>query len=121
MKQFVAGILAIIYLFTTTGFTTDTHYCMGKISSVQIAFAITSNSCNDQSHGCCRDEFKVYKLNIAHKQALPVSIKFVCNPLPASVSAHTDFSKQVFQKALFKQNNFVLTKINFQRSPVLRI
>jgi hypothetical protein len=96
MKRFTAAILAIIYVFATTGFVADTHYCMGKIASVEIdhfgkAFC---NICGS-NHSCCRHEVKVYKLNVDHKQVANNFALNTPNPISKALSAYLDFSFSV--------------------------
>jgi hypothetical protein len=35
VKKFLVAILSIIYLTTTTGFTLNMHYCMGKLVDLE--------------------------------------------------------------------------------------
>jgi hypothetical protein len=89
MKRLVAGIMALVYVFTTTGFVADTHYCMGKIASVEIDHFSKAycNSCNDNK-SCCRHEVKLYKLNVEHKQTTANFSVKVPSPIFSIVSAY---------------------------------
>lgn len=67
MQPFFAFILLFIYGSVSTGFAVSTHYCMNKQQWVQIG-AVKKEVCDkcgmkkEASHGCCRDEIKVVKL-----------------------------------------------------------
>jgi len=70
MKKFSIAILAFIYLGVSSGIAMNVHYCMGKISSVDLMH--NSDKCGKcgmkkGKGGCCKDEFKIVKLNDAHK------------------------------------------------------
>lgn len=69
MKKISVAILAIVYLTVSSGVAMTIHYCMGKFSSVDIASH--SDKCGKcgmkTKDGCCKDEFKIYKLNDSHK------------------------------------------------------
>ncbi|HEV8079370.1 MAG TPA: hypothetical protein VGP43_01560 [Chitinophagaceae bacterium] len=69
MKKFLVTILAIVYLGVSSGVAMTIHYCMGKVSSVEL---LTHNDkcskCGMKAGtGCCKDDFKIFKLNDAHK------------------------------------------------------
>jgi len=67
MKKLVAFIWLVIYTCVSTGFAVSTHYCMNKQLSVELG-TVHKDICNKcgmpkkESHGCCRDEIKVVKL-----------------------------------------------------------
>jgi hypothetical protein len=69
MKKFLVTILAIVYLGVSSGFAMTIHYCMGKVSSVELLS--NKNKCGKcgmkSDTGCCKDDFKVFKINDAHK------------------------------------------------------
>ena len=70
MKKITVAILAIIYLSVSSGVAMTIHYCMGKVSSVDLMH--TSDKCSKcgmkiGGGGCCKDEFKIVKLNDSHK------------------------------------------------------
>ncbi|WP_147202018.1 HYC_CC_PP family protein [Segetibacter aerophilus] len=71
MKKFFVTILTFIYLVTTTGATLHTHYCMGKVFSVDFVKKDGCTKCGMQtSEDCCKDELKVIKVNDNHQQAI---------------------------------------------------
>ncbi len=69
MKKFLIVTLAIIYLGVSSGFAMTIHYCMGKVSSVELLS--DKDKCGKcgmkPGTGCCKDDFKIFKLNDAHK------------------------------------------------------
>lgn len=70
LKKFLVTILALIYLATTTGATLHMHYCMGKIFSVDMVKKDGCSKCGMKTNGgCCKDEFKVIKVNDNHQLA----------------------------------------------------
>ncbi len=77
MKKFLATILAILYLATTTGATVHLHYCMGKLVEQNLwhnqkekcgKCGMDKSETND--NGCCKDEHKQLKLDVDHKIAV---------------------------------------------------
>ncbi len=69
MKKFLIAILAIIYMGVSSGFAMTIHYCMGKISSVELlTHTDKCGKCGMKTgSGCCKDDFKIFKINDAHK------------------------------------------------------
>ena len=69
MKKILIAILALVYLTVSSGFAMTIHYCMGKVSSVDLMH--NTNKCGKcgmkTSAGCCKEEFKIFKLNDSHK------------------------------------------------------
>jgi hypothetical protein len=68
MKKVLAPILLVCYLAFTSGVMVNFHYCMNRLASTEL-FAMGSESCGkcgmdiDFSHGCCRDEVKIVKID----------------------------------------------------------
>lgn len=64
-----AGILIVLmcYLAVSSGVIVNFHYCMNKLASLEL-FATEGTKCGKcgmhmhKSHGCCRDEVKVVKM-----------------------------------------------------------
>jgi hypothetical protein len=69
MKKVTVAILAIIYLTVSSGVAMTIHYCMGKVASVDLMHpADKCGKCGMKTTGgCCKDEFKIVKLNDSHK------------------------------------------------------
>lgn len=73
MKKSFVFILAFVYLFVSSGIAINTHYCMGKVESVNI-FEHSDDKCGKcgmpaNNDGCCKDEFSMLKLQDCHKQS----------------------------------------------------
>jgi hypothetical protein len=69
MKKVVVAILALLYLAASSGIAMTVHYCMGKVSSVDLYS--NSEECGKcgmkKANGCCEDKFKIIKLDDTHK------------------------------------------------------
>ena len=96
MKKITVAILAIVYLGVTSGFAMTIHYCMGKVASVDMMH--TSDKCGKcgmkTNTGCCKDEFKIVKLEDSHK-LISNDIKIY------SPTAVTDNAQNIFDTRLF--------------------
>ena len=85
MKRLIAFVLMLIYFTVTTGFTVSMHYCMDKLDSAKISFT-SEDECSkcgmdiSGSDGCCRNEFKVVKLQQDQTQAFFTLINFSFSP-----------------------------------------
>jgi len=69
MKRFTVAILALIYFTVSTGMVVNIHYCMGKVSSVNVD-VLVKNLCacgKKETKGCCKTEHKLIKLEDNHK------------------------------------------------------
>ena len=68
MKKFVVSIVLICYLAVSSGVIINFHYCMNKLASTEF-FASATKECPkcgmhiETSHGCCRDEVQVVKMD----------------------------------------------------------
>ena len=70
MKKLSIAILAIIYLGVSSGIAMNIHYCMGKLSSVELMHSNDKCSKCGMKYGknsCCNDKFKIVKLTDSHK------------------------------------------------------
>lgn len=69
MKKILVTILAITYLAVSSGIAMTIHYCMGKVASVDLMHS--SDKCGNcgmkSNEGCCKDEFKIVKLDDTHQ------------------------------------------------------
>lgn len=65
MKKFLVSIFAVFYLGLSCGFAFNIHFCMGKISSVDL-LSVNSNKCNKcgmkRMKGCCDSKLTVVKI-----------------------------------------------------------
>jgi hypothetical protein len=73
MKRVLTSIIAIVYFVISSGLVMSVHYCMGKISSVDLNHNSTETcvcgmSLKETSNkGCCKTEIKMVKLEDNHK------------------------------------------------------
>jgi hypothetical protein len=96
MKKFLIATLAIVYLAVSSGVAMSIHYCMGRISSVDLMHS--SDKCSKcgmkTKGGCCKDEFKIVKLSDSHK--------LISNEINIfSPVAVVDNSKRIFDAELY--------------------
>lgn len=69
MKRLLTSIIAIIYFCISSGFIMNVHYCMGKVSKVNIEIT-PSKMCacgKKETKGCCKTESKFYKITDNHQ------------------------------------------------------
>lgn len=73
MKRLLISLIALIYFTVSSGMVMSVHYCMGKISDVQVN-QVPEERCicgmskkETSSKGCCKTEFKMVKLDDIHK------------------------------------------------------
>lgn len=76
MKRFVAAILAVLYISTSSGATIHMHYCMGKLADWGLGNnkSKTCGNCgmeksDEKDNGCCKDEHKFVKNETDQKAA----------------------------------------------------
>ena len=71
MKRFIATILAIIYFSVSSGMVMNMHYCMGKLSSVNLSVSAAKKcGCGmSEKKGCCKTETKLIRLEDAQQKA----------------------------------------------------
>ncbi len=111
MKKLLVAILAIIYLGVSSGFAMTIHYCMGKVSSIDIFNH--SNKCGKcgmkTATGCCNEEFKIVKLSDSHK--------LIANDINIfSPVAIVDNSKSIFDINIFSSE--LISDFNNYSPPV---
>jgi hypothetical protein len=96
MKKLFTLILMFIYATASTGVVLNVHYCMGKVSSVEVD-NFNSNICKCKAPAsemtCCFSSVKVVKLHDAHKAGLATQkIEIPLFYLPSALS-YIDISK----------------------------
>jgi len=72
MKRFTVAILTIIYFAVSSGIVMNVHYCMGKISSVEVSMLfkdLCACGSGKKESKCCKTEHKLIKLEDNHKAA----------------------------------------------------
>lgn len=90
MKKAILFIAMMGYLAFSSGVMFNFHYCMNKLDSVQL-FAPASKKCGkcgmhtDASHGCCRDEVKIVKIDDEQKITAAIDFSVQALQLPAQV------------------------------------
>jgi hypothetical protein len=90
MRKISVFILLLCYLAFSSGVIINSHYCMNKLASTQL-FVTGSKECGkcgmhiDDSHGCCRDEVKVVKMEDDQKVTSAVAFDIHALTPPAQV------------------------------------
>jgi hypothetical protein len=75
MKRLITLFIALIYLVMSTGFVMNSHYCMGKLSSIELGRSeVKKCICgmridSAKKSKCCHSKIDVVKLQEAHKTA----------------------------------------------------
>jgi len=73
MKRLLTLFIALIYLVMSTGFVMNSHYCMGKLSSVELGRSeVKKCICgmridSTKKNKCCHSKIAVVKLEDSHK------------------------------------------------------
>ena len=73
MKRLITLFIALIYLVMSTGFVMNSHYCMGKLSSVELGRSeVKKCICgmridSTKKNKCCHSKLDVVKLEDSHK------------------------------------------------------
>ncbi len=89
MKRFLTLFIALIYLVMSTGFVMNSHYCMGRLSSVELGVSeVKKCICGmridrAKKSKCCHSKIEVVKLEDSHKST--PSILFHSNLMEAVV------------------------------------
>ena len=105
MRKAMTIVLALIYLFTTSGIVISTHYCMGEVAG----YALGHNNdhicgvCGMSNEGCCHDDLSILKVNDDHQLVysgivltpldlhIPVEETYFSFSLPSN--KHVDFAQ----------------------------
>jgi hypothetical protein len=69
MKKVLASLILLVYFTVSTGFVVSLHYCMDRFDSVQLgrSASMKCEKCGmHKNGGCCHDDVKVVKLQLAH-------------------------------------------------------
>lgn len=73
MKRLLTLFIALIYLVMSTGFVMNSHYCMGKLSSIELGRSeVKKCICgmridSTKKNKCCHSIIEVVKLEDSHK------------------------------------------------------
>ena len=90
MKKAFLAILFVSYLAVSSGIVVNFHYCMNRLASTEW-FAMEGKQCEKcgmnmhKSHGCCRDEVKIVKMEDDQKITSSVSFDLPSLDMPAQV------------------------------------
>jgi CDGSH-type Zn-finger protein len=121
MKRFTVAILALLYFTISTGMVVNIHYCMGKVSSVNVD-VLAKNLCacgKKETKGCCKTEHKLIKLEDNHKASFADVVFNVpaqeiehpynlINAQPISLTDKTAFNNHsppiLYQQDIYLQN-----------------
>ena len=107
MKKVVASILFLIYFAVSSGLILSAHYCMDELNNTEISFT-TSDTCGKcgmettNSNGCCRDEYKVVKIEVDQLVAKALHSNF---SLPVISHVSTDYLLAPFRN--FTNRNLI--------------
>jgi hypothetical protein len=80
MKKIIAFLAFFCYLTVTCGIVVNFHYCMNRLSSFQL-FGAENKTCPkcgmhiNKSHGCCKDEAKIVKMQMDQKTSSSISFE----------------------------------------------
>ncbi|PZR27340.1 MAG: hypothetical protein DI535_10970 [Citrobacter freundii] len=90
MRKLAVILLMLCYLAFSSGIVINSHYCMNRLASTQL-FATVEKECGKcgmhitDSHGCCRDEVKMVKMDDDHKVSPSVTADFALLKIPVQV------------------------------------
>lgn len=82
MKRFITLFIALIYLVMSTGFIMNSHYCMGKLSSIELGRSeVKKCICgmridSAKKNKCCHSKIDVVKLEDSHKSTPSILFQF---------------------------------------------
>ncbi|HWC52247.1 MAG TPA: hypothetical protein VG676_01590 [Chitinophagaceae bacterium] len=106
MKKLFSLITVFLYITMTCGVMVNLHYCMGRYQSFDL-YAAQKNECGkcgmpmEKSHGCCKDEVKIVKLQDDHNTStVSFSVKNIQVPamIPSDFIAASPVSSHTFQR-----------------------
>ena len=102
MQKSIVSILLICYMAVSTGVMVNAHYCMNKLDSTSF-FTGKADRCGkcgmhtDKSHGCCRDEVKLIKMD--DDQKINPAFAFSLPLLVAEAPAPSTFFNAILYNA----------------------
>ncbi len=106
-RRIVALVLAVVFLFSSLGFSYYTHYCPFKGSSVSL-FSEKSSCCatdDESDNGCCKNESGQIKINDSYNASKGLDFSIDKQILKAvsqqiitlHISVVTENEKQLYQ------------------------
>ena len=78
MKKFTSILISVLYLFITTGFTLNMHYCSGELESISI-FSRQNNCCcggGEMENNCCNNKQFFLQFDADQKVIAPNVLSF---------------------------------------------
>jgi hypothetical protein len=109
MKRLVTLFIALIYLVMSTGFVMNSHYCMGKLSSIELGVS-EAKKCicgmridSTKKNKCCHSKIEVVKLEDSHKST--PSILFHTNLMEAVVPQF--YLSAVNYTSIYNKDNYL--------------
>lgn len=105
MKKITIAILAVIYLVVSSGIAVSIHYCMGKVSSIDLVH--NDEKCGkcgmEKNTGCCKNEFKIVKLSDSHK-LLSNEVR-IFSPVTVLDNFNSIFENNLYSSAVTSEYN----------------
>ncbi|RYG51081.1 MAG: hypothetical protein EOO01_09265 [Chitinophagaceae bacterium] len=117
MRKLGVFILLLCYVAFSSGVIINSHYCMDKLASTQL-FSTGSKECGkcgmhiEDSHGCCRDEVKVVKME--DDQKVTAAVVFDIHSLTPPAQIPSAFIVTSFYNVSLEAHTF------FQPPPLLK-
>ena len=90
MRKFGVIVLLLCYLAFSSGVIINSHYCMNKLASTKL-FSAQNSVCEkcgmhiSDSHGCCRDEVQIVKMDNDQKAPVTITFDFALLKMPVQV------------------------------------
>jgi hypothetical protein len=115
MKKWFVSILAILYFTVSSGMVVNIHYCMGKLSKVQLDIAAKDlcackKSSSKKKMACCDTKYEVIKIQDDHgsstvASSVPVPVKdlppVLYHILVETVVSNVDFNLYQLEKPTY--------------------
>ena len=107
MKKLLVSIVLLSYFALSTGVIVNFHYCMNRFASADL-FVVERKECPkcgmhiDESHGCCRDEVQLVKIDDDQKVNQLANYDFAA--LTALVQKPSEFITTSFYNADSKRH-----------------
>lgn len=109
MRRLFISIFTVYYLVVSAGVTVHSHYCMGKLASMDL-FHSRKNPCpcgeKGEMPGCCNHEVVVLKTDVAGQTAiesLPVPpIGMLDVPIPVASNIFQEWASDIVILPVFE-------------------
>ena len=112
MKKTISILLLFVFLFSSSGFSINTHFCNGKLKSVKIVVSDNCKQCCGKkkcTKGCCKNKTEIVKIKDNY---IPAQII-----IPPSIL--TTFALAFIQSfnLSITENNLVVSNLNYLYPP----